>query len=259
VPSTGGEVAQITSGDATLSNVSFARDGKTIAFTRGDLQHPADVYVSPFPTLQPVKLTDHNPPLNDLALGRGEVVRWKSKDGMEIEGILIYPVGYTSGKRCPVIANIHGGPSGVWMQTFPGNWGNFAHVWAGKGWLVFLPNVRGSVGYGERFMLANVRDWGGGDYQDIQSGLDDLIKRGRLVECEMVLPIEYDGHKIDAGYRLDMRVDRCVIVENKAIEHILPIHEAQILTYLKLSKLRLGFILNWNVRPMKNGIRRIIL
>ena len=87
----------------------------------------------------------------------------------------------------------------------------------------------------------------------------DLGKQGRLVECEVILPIEYDGQKIDAGYRLDMRVDRCVIVENKAVTHVLPIHVAQMLTYLKLSGLRLGFLLNWNVKWMKTGIQRIIL
>ncbi|MFN7927590.1 MAG: prolyl oligopeptidase family serine peptidase [Blastocatellia bacterium] len=62
-------------------------------------------------------------------------------------------------------------PSGVWTQAFPGSWSNYAHVWAGKGWAVFLPNVRGSSGYGEKFLLANLKGWGGGDYQDIQTGL----------------------------------------------------------------------------------------
>jgi dipeptidyl aminopeptidase/acylaminoacyl peptidase len=127
---------------------------------------------------EPVKLTDHNPQVKDLALGRGEVIRWRSKDGMEIEGLLIHPVGFKPGQRYPLLAGIHGGPSGVWTQNFPAGWGNYAHVWAGKGWLVFLPNVRGSSGYGEKLLLANVRDWGGGDFQDIQTGLDDLVERG---------------------------------------------------------------------------------
>jgi dipeptidyl aminopeptidase/acylaminoacyl peptidase len=178
VPAAGGEVKQLSSGDAMTTGLSLTREGDKIAFTRSDLQHPADVYVSSFPNFNPVKLTDHNPQLKDIALGRGEVMRWKSKDGMEIEGILIYPVAYTAGKRYPTFANIHGGPSGVWTQNFPGVWSNYAHVWAGKGWFVFLPNVRGSSGYGEKFMLANVRDWGGSDYQDIQSGLDELVRRG---------------------------------------------------------------------------------
>ncbi len=116
--------------------------------------------------------------MRELAVGASEVIRWKSKDGMEIEGIVIYPVGYQPGKRYPTVASIHGGPSGVWAQSFPNSWGNFGHVWAGKGWVVFYPNVRGSSSYGGKFLIANVRDWGGGDYQDIQTGLDHLIAKG---------------------------------------------------------------------------------
>src|SRR5262245_7248394 len=178
VPAAGGEVKKISSVNAVIGNASFTRNGDKAAFTISDIQHPADVYVSTLTKFAPAKLSDHNPQLNEIAMGRGEVIRWKSKDGMEIEGVLIYPVNYEAGKRYPTLANIHGGPSGVWTQGFPGSYSNYAHVWAGKGWLVFLPNVRGSSGYGEKFLLANVRDWGGGDYQDIQSGLDELVKRG---------------------------------------------------------------------------------
>jgi GxxExxY protein len=87
----------------------------------------------------------------------------------------------------------------------------------------------------------------------------ELIDRGRLVECELILPIEYGSHRVASGYRLDMRVDNCVIVENKAVEQVLPIHRAQLLTYLKLSRIRLGLLLNWNVKLMKDGIERFIL
>jgi GxxExxY protein len=74
---------------------------------------------------------------------------------------------------------------------------------------------------------------------------------------ELVVPIEYDGQKIDAGYRLDVLVYNLVIIENKTVEQILPIHMAQLLTYLKLKNCKLGFILNWNVKLMKNGIMRV--
>jgi dipeptidyl aminopeptidase/acylaminoacyl peptidase len=105
-------------------------------------------------------------------------MRWKSKDGLEVEGIVVYPAGYTPGRRYPTVAFIHGGPAGVWTQGFPAGWGNFAHVWASNGWVAFFPNPRGSVAYGEKFLLANVRDWGKGDYDDIQTGLDTLVARG---------------------------------------------------------------------------------
>ena len=72
------------------------------------------------------------------------------------------------------------------------------------------------------------------------------------------MPVVYDGVRIDAGYRIDMLVDDQVIVENKAVEKLLPIHEAQLLTYLKLRDCRLGFLLNWHVTLMKHGIKRMV-
>lgn len=86
----------------------------------------------------------------------------------------------------------------------------------------------------------------------------ELRKRGHKVVMELVLPILYDGQQIDAGYRIDMLVDNCVVVENKAIDSLLPIHTAQILTYLKLMDCRLGYLLNWNVKLMKYGMNRIV-
>ncbi len=86
----------------------------------------------------------------------------------------------------------------------------------------------------------------------------ELRKRGLQVDCEVTLPIVYDGQQIDAGYRVDMLVEDCIIVENKAVDQVLPIHQAQLLTYLKLRDCRLGFMLNWNVRLMKDGIKRMV-
>ena len=86
----------------------------------------------------------------------------------------------------------------------------------------------------------------------------ELRKRGRKVVTELVLPIVYDGQCLDAGYRLDMLIDDCIIIENKAIEELLPIHDAQLLTYLRLRDCHIGFLLNWNVKLMKNGIKRLV-
>lgn len=180
VPAAGGAPKQVTDAKGILAGGTFSRDGKTIAFTQGDVQHPNDVHIATLggAAFAPVKLTVHNPELRNLALGASEVVKWKGSDGMEIEGILIYPVGYQRGTRIPVVAQIHGGPAGAWTQTFAGVYGNNGHVLAGQGFGVFYPNPRGSSQYGEPFLRANIKDWGGGDYLDIQTGLDALVARG---------------------------------------------------------------------------------
>ena len=86
----------------------------------------------------------------------------------------------------------------------------------------------------------------------------ELRKRGLRVDCEFAIPIVYDGIEIESGCRVDMLVENAVIIENKCVDQIVPIHNAQILTYLRLGYFQLGFLLNWKVILMKNGIKRFI-
>ncbi len=86
----------------------------------------------------------------------------------------------------------------------------------------------------------------------------ELEKRNLAVRTEVLLPVLYDGFQVDAGYRVDMMVEDCIIIENKAIDLLMPIHEAQLLTYLRLTGYKIGFLLNWNVRLMRQGIKRLV-
>ena len=86
----------------------------------------------------------------------------------------------------------------------------------------------------------------------------ELEKAGLNVECESPIPVNYEGMKINMGFRADMIVEDSIIIENKTVENIAPIHEAQLLTYLKITDIRLGFLLNWNVTLMKDGIKRMV-
>lgn len=86
----------------------------------------------------------------------------------------------------------------------------------------------------------------------------ELRQRKLRVETELCQPIEYDGLKIEAGYRIDMLVNGLVVVENKCVETLEPIHTAQLLTYLELRKCKVGFLFNWKVKLMKDGIRRLV-
>jgi len=87
----------------------------------------------------------------------------------------------------------------------------------------------------------------------------ELNKKGIKVERQVMLPVIYDNVRLDAGLRLDLVVGDCLIVELKAIETLLPVHKAQLLTYLKLSGYRLGLLINFNVPVIKNGIQRVAL
>ena len=85
-----------------------------------------------------------------------------------------------------------------------------------------------------------------------------IRQRGLLVQRQILLPIDFEGLRINSGLRLDMLVDGCLIVEVKAVEVLLPVHRAQLLTYLKLSGYRLGLLLNFDVEILRNGITRMV-
>jgi GxxExxY protein len=86
----------------------------------------------------------------------------------------------------------------------------------------------------------------------------ELLQQGLTVERQKALPVNYRGVKVDCGYRIDLLVEDTVIVELKAVDRLEPIHEAQLLSYLKLSGYQIGLLINFNVRMLKQGIRRLV-
>ena len=87
----------------------------------------------------------------------------------------------------------------------------------------------------------------------------ELKSRGVALQTQVALPIIYESVKLDAGYRMDIVVENAVVVEIKAIDALLRVHEAQMLTYLKFSRCRLGLLMNFNVTLLKHGLRRLVL
>ena len=167
-------VEQITSSAGSLAPSSFSRDRAKMAYVFQDFDTPADIWVGPTDGTGAVQLTDVNPTITDeLVLGQGEVIRWESRDGTEIEGILVLPAEYQSGVL-PLLLHIHGGPAGVFRNSFSAS----NHVWAGLGYAQLFPNVRGSSGYDDDLLRGNLRDIGSGDYEDLMTGVDELISRG---------------------------------------------------------------------------------
>lgn len=88
--------------------------------------------------------------------------------------------------------------------------------------------------------------------------MHELAEHGYQVQSQVTLPIVYDGVKLDAGYRIDLLVEECVIVELKAVDKLIPVHEAQLLSYLRMSDLRLGLLINFNVKLLQDGVRRVV-
>lgn len=157
--------------------MSLSADGKRAAFVfAGDYSY-GEVYVADLGG-EPRQLTDLNPWTRDYTFGEVREVRWASKDGLEIEGMLILPVGYQEGQRAPLMVHIHGGPCGAWTRHLIAGWHDWGQFLAQRGYAVFMPNPRGSSGRGTKFLCGIVGCYGEPDWDDIMTGVDYLIDQG---------------------------------------------------------------------------------
>ncbi len=159
---------------------AFALDprGLTLGMTLRDTTHAPEASFSPVSGFRPTQISQVNADLPSLPIGRTEVIRWKGAEGQEIEGLLSLPE-MKPGTRVPLILNVHGGPTGVFAQTFTASPGNYPIAsFNARGIAVLRPNPRGSSGYGAAFRQANVKDWGGKDYIDLMNGVDKVIEMG---------------------------------------------------------------------------------
>jgi len=169
-----GEVVKVTSALGSLSPSSFTRDRTQMAYVFQSFDVPGDVGAGPTDGAEGMRLTDANPWIEEeIALGKGELIQWTSKDGTEIEGILMLPDDNRDEER-PFLLHIHGGPAGVFRNAFSTQ----NHVWAGLGYAQLFPNVRGSSGYDDELLSGNRQDIGGGDYEDLMTGVDEVVARG---------------------------------------------------------------------------------
>jgi len=151
-------------------DVSYSGD---LAFAGATSTRPEEVWLEKGSN-PPVMVSDVNKAWNSVELVPPEFFRFKSFDGTEIEAALLLPPGYDGHSKLPLIALIHGGPTGAWSDSIQ-TWGQML---VARGYAIFYPNVRGSTGYGEKFMEMNRADWGGGDFKDVMAGVDALMARG---------------------------------------------------------------------------------
>ncbi len=174
----------------------LSRDGATLFSSYQTPTEAPEAYALTLSPMKSVKLSAANEQAPKHALGATKVITWKSKDGREIEGLLTLPAGYESGKRYPLILNIHGGPSGVFNENYIAGAGLYPIAsFAAKGYAVLRPNPRGSTAYGQAFRQAVAKDWGGRDFEDIMTGVDKVIADGIADPSKMaVMGWSYGGY-----------------------------------------------------------------
>ena len=164
--------------EAHWPRFSASRDG-TLAVVQEDATQPRDVWIlrEESHSFAARQLTHLHPQAAEIEIGETVVQHWTGADGWEMQGLLIKPVGYRPGQSYPLVMWVHGGPTGVASSRYYASvlWNQLL---AGAGYAVFLPNYRGSTGWGLEFAESNIGDMGGKDFEDMLLGVDSLIESG---------------------------------------------------------------------------------
>ena len=165
--------------DFVGSGFSFARDFRRVAFVAQDSVSLPEVFVASVEPFNARRMTDMNAQVAGFRFAPRETTRWRSVDGVEIEGALYKPVDLDPEKKHPLLVLIHGGPTNVSRPVLDPMYYTYPlEAWLTKGAVILKPNFRGSAGYGQAFRSLNVRNLGVGDMGDIMSGVDHLIEQG---------------------------------------------------------------------------------
>jgi dipeptidyl aminopeptidase/acylaminoacyl peptidase len=176
VPVQGGAFKTIISGPSSVDDVQLSGDGKTLIYTEQSGSRPSEIFMATSAGGVKVPLTH----LNDGLLAEYELNPLEefwvdSPDGSRVHSFVARPPGFNPQRKYPVLLLIHGGPQGAWGESFSYRWN--AQVFASAGYLVVMPNPRGSTGYGQKFTDEINADWGGRVYEDIMAVVDYVVKQ----------------------------------------------------------------------------------
>jgi dipeptidyl aminopeptidase/acylaminoacyl peptidase len=176
VPSAGGPVRQMTSGERQLRGFTFSEDRRALAYAASDITHGTELYIANLIRGTDKRLTSFNDSLfKQVAVIPADTFWFTGVGGLKIEGWLMKPYGYQAGKRYPLVLSIHGGPHS--------NYGNVLfpefQMLAGQGYWTLFTNPRGSTGYGHDFTFATRARWGMEDYQDLMQAVDVAVARAK--------------------------------------------------------------------------------
>ena len=175
----------INAAGPALLAMSLSDDGRKAAFVGHGPAHSTEAFLLAEGEKTARRLTDSNPWLSELRFARQEVVHWKARDGLELEGILIYPLNYEQGRRYPLIMSVHGGPEAHVSNGWVTSYGRPGQVAAARGFAVFYPNYRGSTGRGVAFSKLGQADAAGKEFDDLVDAVDHLVTLG-LVDKDKV-------------------------------------------------------------------------
>jgi dipeptidyl aminopeptidase/acylaminoacyl peptidase len=170
----GGAARSVAGGDGELDDMQLTRDGKTMVYTQHSGVSPVEIFRAASSGGAPVPLTRLNDQvLNTYQFTPLEEVWTDAADGARVQSFMVKPFGFLPNRKYPVLMLIHGGPQGFWGHGWTYRWN--AQVFAASGYLVVMPNPRGSIGYGQKFIDEINNDWGGRAFDDIMAVTDRIV------------------------------------------------------------------------------------
>jgi dipeptidyl aminopeptidase/acylaminoacyl peptidase len=174
IPVNGGEIRGVASGDSELDDMQLTRNGRTMVYTQQTGVSPTEIYRAASSGGVPVALTHLNDQtLSDYQLMPLEEFWVDTADGARVQSFVVKPYGFTPSRKYPVLMLIHGGPQLNWGYSWSYRWN--PQVFAAAGYLVVMPNPRGSTGYGQKFVDDINADWGGKPFDDIMAAADHVV------------------------------------------------------------------------------------
>jgi dipeptidyl aminopeptidase/acylaminoacyl peptidase len=212
--------------DGFNADLKVTPDGKSLVFTRQSLASPAEIFRASTGGGPPQKITHTNDQfLAGFNLKVAEDVWWDGAEGAKVHGFLVKPADFNLGKKWPLLVLIHGGPQSAWNDTWSYRWN--AQVFASAGYLVFLPNPRGSVGYGQKFVDEISGDWAGKVFVDLKNGVAHLASLP-YVDRERIGAAggSYGGYMINwiAGHNDDPRFKFKALVSHAGVYNLVSMY-----------------------------------
>ena len=210
-------VKQIVSG-VYASSVNISKDGRTLVFAASSMTSPAEIMRANTDGSGINTLTRANPSLN---LAKAEEIEWKGALQATVHGFLVKPANFDAGRKYPLLVLIHGGPQGAWNDNWGYRWN--PQVFANAGYVVFMPNQRGSTGYGQKFVDDVSADWGGKAFVDIKTGVAEVIKKPYIDKSRIgAAGASYGGYMVDwiLGHNSDPRFKFKALVSHAGVYNL---------------------------------------
>jgi dipeptidyl aminopeptidase/acylaminoacyl peptidase len=219
----GGAEPQKMVPNVSAAGLQITPDGKSLVYAHSTMAKPAEIFRTDIDEGVAAQLTNANGNMMaPFGLQKAEEVEWTGALGKKIHGFVIKPPDFDPNKKYPLAVIIHGGPQSAFNDSWGYRWN--PQIWANNGYIAFLPNPRGSTGYGQKFVDEISADWGGKAYTDIMNGVADVLRRDSFIDRNRVgaAGASYGGYMINwiEGHNNDPRFRFKVLVSHDGVYNL---------------------------------------